>query len=250
MNDFVAKVKEIGLRDFSISDISKQDLDSFSASIQEIQDLFSNFPNSYTRKQIAQEILGKIKPIETFLWIVGNELKSVNNMCESLEDVSDIELAMNLIVKLANTETTDYIFKKFYVADLTFQETRHGDREHSLARGTVCVIGKKDVIESIEDKEYVGSELASQLTNMAISGYELIVCTDHYYKNNVLPWHYSVTLEMFQIRTAGLTSEIKCYVHDGPLQDAVTLLRSYITQNGGNISGLSEDKLIELIRNC
>lgn len=247
MKEFSEKVKSIGLRDFSISDVSKQDLDRFSTSIQEIQDLFSNIPNSYTRKQIADEILGKIKPIETFLWIVSNELKAIKDECERFDVVSDIELAINLLVKLSNNETQYYIFKKFYVADFTSQETKHGDREHSTARGTVWIIGLKDVVESIEDKEYFGSELASKLTNITSNGYELIVCTDHYYKNNVLPWHYHATLEMFKIRTAGLTSDINCYVHDSPLMDAVTTFRSWIKQNGGNIYGLDQDKLFELI---
>ena len=249
MKDFVAKVKEIGLQDFSFSDISMQDLDKFCESIQELQRLAFSYSKSYNRKQIAAEISDKIKPLETFLWVLDRELKGVKNDCNGYEAVNDAELAMNLLLKLSNIGRNTYALKKFYITDFCSQETRHGDREHSTADGTAWVIGLHRIVDSIEDKEYFGCELGTKLTDIVNNGCELVVCTNHYFKNNVLPLRYSGKLEGFHIRTTGFTSDIMCYTHDGALQDAVTMFCSYIAKYSGDISGLKEDKLYEIMRN-
>lgn len=249
MKDFVAKVKEKGLDNFSFTDISRQDLDNFCESIQEIQRLAYSYSESYNRKQIAEQISDKIKSLETFLWVVGNDLKGVKNKCEGCEGVNDIGLAMTLLVKLSNIERKNYVLRNFYVSDFCFQETKHGDREHSTVEGAVWVIGLPHILDSIENKVYYGSELSTQLTDIVCRGCELIVCTDHYFESNVLPYRYSGKLEMSKIRTTGFPSDIKCYTQDGALQDAVTMFRSYIAKNSGDISGLKEDKLYEIMRN-
>ncbi len=249
MKDFVAKVKEIGLVEFSFSDISKQDLDHFCESIQELQKLAYSYSKSYNRKQIAEEISEKIKPLETFLWVLDRELKGVKNDCDGYEAVNDVELAMNLLLKLSNIGKKNYALKKFYVTDFCSQETRHGDREHSTAEGTVWVIGLHRIVNSIEDKEYWGCELGTKLTDIVSDGCELVVCTNHYFETNALPLRYSGKLEGFKIRTTGLVSDIMCYTHDGALQDAVTMFRSYIAKYSGDISGLKEDKLYEIMKN-
>lgn len=249
MKDFVAKVKEKGLEDFSFADISRKDLDKFCETIQEIQRLVYSYSKSYNRKQIADEITAKIKPLETFLWVVGNELKGVKNMCEGYEAVNDIDLAMNILVKLSNIGRKNYVLRKFYTSDFCFHETKHGDKEHSTAEGTVWLIGLSRILNSIEDKVYFGSELSMRLTDIVSDGCELVVCTDHYFATNVLPLRYSGKLEMFQIRTTGFSSDIKCYTHDGALQDAVTMFHSYIAKNSGDISGLNQDKLYEIMKN-
>lgn len=249
MKDFVAKVKKIGLENFSFANISKQDLDNFCTAIQEIQRLAYSYSESYNRKQIADEISDKIKPLETFLWVVDNELKGVKNKCNGYEGVNDIDLAMNVLLKLSNIGRKNYVLRKFYASDFCSQETQHGDREHSATEGTIWAIGLERILNSIEDKVYFGSELGRRLTDIVANGDELIVCTDHYYESNVLPFGYSGRLEMFRIRTASFPSDIKCYVRDGALQDAVTLFRSYTEKNGGDIFGLKEDKLYEIMRN-
>lgn len=249
MKDFVAKVKEKGLGNFSFADISREDLDKFCATIQEIQRLAYSYSESYNRKQIAEQISDKIKPLETFLWVVDNELKGVKNKCDGYEAINDVDIAMNLLVKLSNIGKNNYALRKFYVTDVGSQETRHGDREHFSTRGTVWVIGLPRILNSIEDKEYNGCTLATLLTDIVGRGCELVVCTDHYYPNNVLPFGYSGKLEMFQIRTTGFTSDIKCYTHDGALQDAVSMFHSYIAKNSGDISGLNQDKLFDIMRN-
>lgn len=249
MKDFVAKVKEKGLRNFTFTDISREDLDKFCATIQDVQRLAFAYSQSYNRKEIAQEITDKITPLQTFLWVVDNELKGVKNKCDGYEAINDVELAMNVLLKLSNIGKSNYALRKFYVTDVGSQETKHGDREHFSTRGTVWTIGLPRILNSVEDKEYTGSNLAMVLTDIVVRGCELVVCTDHYYPNNVLPFHYSGQLEMFQIRTTGFTSDIKCYTHDGALQDAMTMFRSYITKNSGDISGLKEDKLYEIMRN-
>lgn len=247
MKDFVAKVKEKGLGNFTFADITREDLDKFCATIQEIQRLAYSYSESYNRKEIAEQISDKIKPLQTFLWVVDNELKGVK--CESSDAINDIELAMNILVKLSNIGKKNYALRKFYVSDFCSQETRHGDREHFTTDGTVWLIGLPRILNSIEDKVYYNSELSTKLTDIVCSGCELVVCTNHYFDSNVLPFRYSGKLEMFRIRTTGFTSDIECYTHDGALQDAVSIFHSYIAKYSGDISGLKEDKLYEIMKN-
>ena len=250
MKDFVTKVKTVGLSNFELADISQQDLEHFVNCLKDVQALTKSYSTSYTRKQAAEEICKKITPIETFLWLTQDRLKGLKSSLEhSDEFVNDTYLAMGLILRLANTLGEQYVLKTLYTSDFCSQETKHGDKEYSKADGTIWIIGSKNIVETIKDKMYYGSELSTELTNIVANGDELIVCTNHYFVSNVVPFKYSAKLEIFQIRTSGLTSDIKCYVRDGALQDAVTLFRSYITNNGGDISGLNQDKLYEIIRN-
>ena len=248
MKDFAIKVKEKGLKNFSFADISREDLDKFCENIQEVQRLAYAYSVSFNRKEIAEQIADKLSPLETFLWIIENELKGVKIACDAYESVNDIELAMNVLLKLANIDNNDYILKKFYATDVFSQEVAHCDKENFSPRGTVWVIGKAGIINSIEDKEYDGCNLAMALTNIVGKGCELIVCTDHFYPNNVLPYGYSAQLEMFQFNTIGPVSAIKCYTQISALRDAVTMFRSYISKNSGDISGLKEDRLYEFIK--
>lgn len=249
MQYFIEKVKNIGLENFNFSDITSEDMQQFASILENIRQLIDSYNNSYNRKQIAAEIVEKIGPTKTFIWLLDNELKGIKNNFEcSSNSVSDYEAALRLILRLANEQKKKYSLKAFTISDYVSQEIKFGDREVAESSGTAWVIAEDTVIGAIADKTYYGCELYNKLNNITSAGYPLVVVTNHYYYSNVIPHFYSSLLEKFTIKLAGVHGDLVCFLKDGALMDAVSKFRAWITQNGGDIKGLNEDRLFELMR--
>lgn len=171
-----------------------------------------------------------------------------SDLNDAFKYVNDRPMAMRILLNLANKNTNKYIMKKFITTDFVSLEEMHGYRENNCIGGNVWVIGKKDVLEQIDNQEYYfGSSLANIMKKMLEDFQQsLIIFTDYYYEENVKPRYYDS--ENIKIKT-NETAAISCFLFDDELKQAVYKFQKFINQNGADIKGIDEYILFQLIDN-
>ena len=250
MQKFVDKVNQIGYNNFELLDITPEDIELFASTLAEIKSLVVDYPNSYTRKQVSQEIVDKIVPTQFFLEFLTHKLAVVKNHFSNKDRMENCDIALNLIVRLANNNAQHYILKKFPLSEkVTLTISRHGEKETINATGYAWVIGEQDVISSIKEKTYSSGEFRQILTNIAKSGHPIVVTSTQCFGGDIYPQYYDVRLEYRQIRASGEYKCIMCYLKDDSLMDAICTFQAWTRQNGADLARLDEDKLFELMQN-
>lgn len=246
MEKFSDKLKVLDLKTINEISITTTDIMDFANSYEKLKKLLDSYSSSYSRKQAANEIREKIAPIQTFLWIVKNKLLELDKMFEYLPHfVNDYEMAMNLLLRLANNGSNKYVLKKFHSSDCISFESEQSD----IRDGNIWIISQNDIIKNIPKKNYFSYEFGIITTELVKAGFPIIILTDHHFPINILSSAYCGRLERFSIKVSGFFSDITCFVYDDELMLAVTKFRAWLAQNGGDIKGLNEDILFDLIQN-
>lgn len=250
MASFIENIINENFEEIKNQEITDNDIKEFADYYQEVQKLREKYMiSSLGRKQIAQEISDKLEPLSTFLYFlknrsdaIGTEYKYVSNY------ISDYEMAMRLLLRLANTNGEQFALKKFIATDFSSSEINHGVREHEHVGGNIWVIGKKRVLDKINDKKYYfGSEFGHVADDIIKKGHSLIIFTDHYFNSNVKPKNHEKT-NLVEFLVSGEVDNISCYLYNDELAQSAYKFVDFIKENGSDIKGIDEDTLFELIQ--
>ncbi len=251
------KSKKVYLDELQKMKITQEDMQELSVCMQKVKELEEKYNESILdRQKIAFELKEELDSLRLFTWLLNNRINGIYSKYERLSDkeypfVTDYELAMRLLLRLANSNEEKYIVKPFYSSDFLSQETKHGDRDFEITEGTTLIIGEKGVLDSIDNsKSYCGSELGKITYQLVKNGYSLIIGTNNYFDINVKPGSglstfHNINVTEFDIRCCG--PDLSCYLFDDELKTATEKLMKFITENGADIKGLNEDKLFEVI---
>lgn len=252
MSNFIENIKAKNFEEIKKSEITADDIREFAMYYQEILDLKDNYASVATgRKEIANEIREKLSPLNTFLCYLTNRNKGLDTEFEYAEHyISDYKMAMRLLLRLANENGDNFTLKRFVATSFASFETQHGDREHEQVGGNVWVIGKKIILDKVDEKEhYFGSDFSKVANDILQKGHSLVIMTDHCYENNVKPWTYdSNEIQRTNISVSGMLSDISCYLYDDNLRNAVNKFMVFIKQNGADITGIDENQLFDIMR--
>lgn len=223
-----------------------RELANYYEEIEKLKELYNS--STVGRKLIAEEIREKLIPIQTFTYYLKNRMEGLDSDYEYAPGkISDFDMAMRLLLRLANLDSEKYILKRFGAEGMASFEVRHGDREHAQIGGNIWVIGKKSVLDKIDNRtSYYGSEFGKISDGIVKRGHSLIVATDHYFDTNVKPFGlYGEKLKEIEIR--GTLVTISCYLYEDELGNAVDKFMAFINQNGADIKGIDEDELFNLM---
>lgn len=231
-------------------DVSQEELSEFVREfmiINELKEIYTKGESN--RKELGQEILTRADSLKSLMNIFERSLSKGNSDYEYPEYISDYNKAFELLLALSNKESNEYILKKFYANQLGSFETRHGDRESLMVDGEIWVIGRKDILNCIDNtKPYYGAEFVRIATKLVNDGNSLAMITNHYYENNVMPQFYDVKGNFRKFSVAGLISDLRCYTFEDELESAVDNLSNYIDVYGGNIENIPLDTLVARIK--
>ena len=201
------------------------------------------------RKELGKEILSRITRMKSMMNILVRVLNQNTVKYTYPDYLSDFDKILQILLILANEKSNKYITKKFYTEQFGLVEKKHGEKESGLFKGEIIVIGEKEVLESISNnKTYYGSSFGLIATNIVKKHYSLVIITNHYYENNVIPCRYDVKAKLKQFKVAGLASNLYCYTYDDELGKAVDLLDNYVETYGGNIDNIDMEYLIDCIK--
>lgn len=229
--------------------LTSKDILVFKKGYLELQKMKKEFQQaSVGRKEIADRIIEQSEKLKKVLDIFGILVGWDNNKYRYQDSITDIGMALRVVLRIANGEEEKYVLKKFYTTDFTFQETVHGDREHGIANGVIYVLSEKEVLESIDDKKkYFGSEFGAVTYKIVKDGHPMIIYTDHYYDSNVKPGRWLDGIKSFDFRIEGQFNDGTCYMVDSDLTRAALKFKSFIDKNGADIKGIPEEELFNLV---
>lgn len=231
-------------------DVSQEELSEFVREfmiINELKEIYTKGESN--RKELGQEILQRADSLKFLMHIFEKSLSKGNSDYEYPENISDYNKAFELLLELSNKESNEYILKKFYANQLGSFETRHGDSESLMVDGEIWVIGRKDILNCIDNtKPYYGEEFVRIATKLVNDGNSLAMITNHYDEYNVMPLYYEVKGNYCKFSVAGLISDLRCYTYEDELGSAVDNLSNYIDVYGGNIENIPLDTLVARIK--
>ncbi len=233
------------------NDITKDDILKYAECYQEILNLQEKYQNTIIgRKKIAKEIREKLVPLDTFLYFLTNYNRKLDTEFQYAQYyVSDYQMALRILLKLANQNQENFSFKKFHATDLATFETNY-NKEDKKVSGNIWVIGEKKILDNIDEKKnYVGSSFGEIANNILRQKHSLIILTDHYYDKNVKPWEYDTEeIQEINISINGMYRDISCYLYEDNLKKAVNQFLTFIDKNGADIKGMNEEKLLAEIK--
>lgn len=229
--------------------LTSRDILVFKKEYLKLQQMKKEFAKASTgRKEIAERIMEQTKQLKNVLYIFDLLVGTDNNKYRFQDYITDIDLAMRVLLRVANSKEDIYTLKKFYATDFTFQETVHGDREHGVAKGTINVVAEKKILDGIDDKRsYFGSEFGALSYRIVKEGHPMIIYSDHYYDSNVKPGRWITGMETFDFRIHGDYNDGTCYLVDSELRNAALKLKSFLDKNGADIKGIPEEELFNLV---
>ena len=251
------KSKKVYLDELQKMEITPEDIQELSVCMQKVKELEEKYNESILdRQKIAFELKEELDSLRIFTWLLNEKVDGLHSKYKSLSDkeypfVTDFELAMRLLLRLANSNKEKYIVKPFYSSDFLPQETKHGDRDLWVAEGTTLIIGEKSVLDGIDNsKSYWGSELGKITYQLVKNGHSLVIGTNNYFDTNVKPGSglsvfHNIDVAEFDIKCCG--PKLSCYLFDDELKTAAEKFMKFIAENGADIKGLNEDKLFEVI---
>lgn len=252
MSSFIENIKANNFEKIKKSKITADDVREFAMYYQEILDLKDKYASvAIGRKEIAKEIREKLSPLNTFLHYLINRNEGLDTEFEYAEQyISDYEMAIRLLLRLANENGDNFTLKRFVATSFASFETQHGDREHVQVGGNVWVIGEKIILDKVDEKEhYFGSDFGKIANSILQNGHSLVIMTDHIYENNVQPWTYdSNEIQRTNISVHGMLSDISCYLYNDNLRNAVNKFMAFINQNGADIKGIDENQLFDIMK--
>lgn len=232
-----------------IKNITVKDIEEFGKFYQEIVELQKEYDMAITgRNELGDKIKEKLSVVKSFLYYLNNQTELLINQ-HSKELISDYELALRVILRLANQKEQKYDLRKYFTTDLVSFEKKLGDREFFESLGKVWIIGEKNILdEMVTENCYTDSNLGIKNTQIIKGGNSLIVLANNIYPQKVEPFYYHTEgVEYFRLKVSGTSGDMSCYVFDDELKEAILQFNRFINKNGTDIKGIDEDKLFETI---
>lgn len=218
--------------------------EDFREILGEIRLLHKKYHNTIEgRKEIIKEIREKINQVRKITSFCNPELDELERYY-SYRDyyISDYELVMSLLLRLANFEEEIYAMR-----EVTATGYYNTGTSNSRLYSKILFITEKNSIDKFNNF-YLGDEFAKSVTKYINKGHSMILITTNLFENNVKPKTSELMCDkIFDIRNGGLKGNITCYVNSLSLQKALYKFIKYVEKNGPDFSGISEDTLFELM---
>ena len=226
--------------------VSQDELNEFVREYLLINELKDDYNEGIVnRKEVGNEILTRGEDLKRLMNIFEQSIFKGKYDYEYPDTISDCNKVFDLLLKLSNESNNKYILKKFCASDFGSFEKKHGDREFGMLDGEIWVVGKKEVLDCIDSaKPYYGSEFGILSTELVNDGHSMVMLTNHYYENNVMPYSFAINSSFHKFSVKGLMNDLCCYTYDDELGEAVNKLKEYIDVYGGNVDNISINTLI------
>ena len=237
-------------------DITIDDINNLALVIKRINELEQKYNESILeRRDIALELKNLLDELRLFSNIFdkkANELfhKYDYLSCKENKRINDTELAIRLILRLANTGDKEYISKKFYSKSFISPESIHGDRDYCISNDSTLFIGEKNVLDKIDNhKIYYDNKLGCIAHDLIKDGHSLIIATNSYFESNIRPGTGLKFFENIDVSESTIKGDpnIWCYLFDDELKIAVEKFMLFIDEVTSDINGIDEDVLFDLI---
>ncbi len=233
---------------WDINNVTSYELDEFANEFMEIKALKEKYLNgNCNRKELGAEISKRAANLTYLANIFVKNLDCDSRINDYEDSLNDFDIVMKILIHLAS-DKEEYIIKSFSTQAIGSLETQHGDRETGLFQGEIKVIGKKSVLDAIDNtKPYFDPRFRDLAEKTIRDGNSLVIITNHYYADNVLPYYCNKEVLKTKFSVYGLSSDLCCYTYDDELRHAVLMLDQYIKYYGGNFKNLSIDTVVERI---
>ena len=213
---------------------------------QRILELRDEYTNAKTgRKEIFQKMLEMINSYRKCSKKHKNDLHQLE-MCYKLRNsyISDYQLLMDVILKLANKKEEVYGMKEIIASDFV----RFNEDSLKQVYGRAKVIALNEVLNTIDETKYFYyddfSKLASKILN---DGNSLVIVAPNFFEGNVKPKDLLGRILRSDFKNGGFMGNISCFLQGDELREAVMKVRDYIDINGPDFENIDEDTLCDLI---
>ena len=213
---------------------------------QRILELRDEYTNAKTgRKEILQQMLEMINSYRKSSKKHKNDLHQLE-MCYRLRNsyISDYQLLMDVILKLANKKEEVYGMKEIITSDFV----RFNEYSLKQVYGRAKVIALNEVLNTIDETKYFYyddfSKLASKILN---DGNSLVIVAPNFFEGNVKPKDLLGKALRSDLKNGGFMGNISCFLQGDELREAVMKVRDYIDINGPDFENIDEDTLCDLI---
>jgi hypothetical protein len=225
--------------------------------IKKVKELDKKYKDSIVgRKEICEVLISDLSSLKDKVSVLYNEVSRVRSDYEfkTGDYITDVKLALSLILRLANNKEEKYEIRPFYSNCFISPETKHGERNHELVGSSTLIIGEKTALDSLDcSKVYFGSDLGKETLKLVENGNSLIIVSNDYFSGckpgYLLRTFTPIVVDEFDIRGSGSKPDISCYLFDDELKVAVEKFLQFVSVNGYDIEGLDEDDLYEAINN-
>ena len=218
--------------------VSSSDLNEFVLRYEEIKNLKEKYElGKENRKELANEIIDKVNNMFDLMEIFKMDLYSKRSKYIFTNYISDYYIILYALLKIANTGENEYNLKKLKTCDAN-------------EKGNIWLIGDKDVLNSINEKEYINAKrLQKMITGIIYNGYSMVMITNFDCQWNVLPVEKEIEDASIKKFKVDAFSNLCCYTYNDELGLAVDKLSKYIETYGGDIDGISIDTIVSRIDN-
>lgn len=197
------------------------------------------------RKQIFLEMLKNIEAYRQVSKKHKNDLYQLE-MSYKLRNyfISDYQLVMDVILKLANKEEALYGMKEIKTSDFV----KYNEDQVRQVYGKAKVIADNEVLDTIdESKCFYYDEFSHMASNILKNGYSLVIVAPNFFEGNVKPKGRLDKVSRKDLKNGGFMGDISCYLQGDALTEAVMQVMYYIDINGPDFQDIDEDTLCNLI---
>ncbi len=230
------------------SRINNEKLSEYTRQYELLMELRENYNKGETnRKDILEEIKRLNKKLKTMLYDFETDLGKDHETYDFPNDITDINMIFNLLLKLTNNQ---YVLKCFKVKQNASMETRNGEKEYGVIDGHIWVISDKDSIGRINDYDTRPQYYKNEFTKLVKEHKSIIIITDFCYDWCVLPDNHNMFVKEENYKSffvKGVISDLRCYYNNDLLGIAVKKLSKYIDVYGGDTENISMDTILERI---
>lgn len=244
----IIKQREMNTFDLEKMRVTPEDAPELATALLGYYALRQKHDKSVTgRVESAKTLKEDASAIVAFMHILTNNLQSDirgydNELNEQYPIVTDFNLAMNVILRLANSKGEKYTKKEF--------STWHNSLGEELR--TTIIIGDKSVLENEESTMLPISYLGKLTSELVSTRNSLIITTQNSVDNCVIPSRndtpevveYTINCSSPQDWPNSLLS---CFLFEDELRNATEKFLRFIKKNGPDIKGMNEDELFKTI---
>lgn len=211
--------------------------------IQEIRDEYIRAKTG--RKSIFQEMMKNIDAYRKCSKKHKNDLHQLE-MCYKLRNyfITDYQLVMKVILKLANKNEELYGMKEIKTSDFV---RYNGDRVKQVY-GKASVIAANKVLDTIDETKYFYyDDFAQQASKILNAGNSIVIVAPGFFEGNVKPKDFLANVLRSDFKNGGFMGDISCFLQGDALNEAVMAMHDYIDINGPDFQDIDEDTLYNLV---
>ena len=200
-----------------------------------IQSLKKEYINGErNRKELSKEIINKINEILPIIQSVAIDMQNIKEAVSCVDEISDANKLYDILIKLSNSENTQYGAKKINIIS-------HGE----VFTPYVIIAGEMSSINGIDTKKYYDYYSARCLLHDVISK-EHSVIIEPWTEFNVIPSVDSdIDRLIFDLRDHNGVAY--GYIFDDNLGKSMVKVYEYVKAHGGDMDNISVDTMVSRI---